>query len=313
MVPMKRAKVECGEGDDRPGKKAAHGHRASNITSSGDAGVAAEVGGAMTTTVSENGRGASLSPALAAPPASNLLARPAAADFHHGGGEELMALLEARVGRLFSLNAEYTHVWGAVPQNGRAPTARGAKGETTTAATPGSGGSSSPANGLLSTGVESTKGVGTNNRRRVLVRLKAVRAGQFVVFVQFDVPGNEFRPRDVSVLSWGEAEESFADNARSTPGNGNATWGVKTEGGQGVGGTGGGSFVDAMHGSKPLRTSQHTAFTRVSVHAFQVRVEKRVVFPTLCSSMIACSFVFFSRGAGFFFVSFWLSYMDSKI
>lgn len=272
----KRPKEDCLDDDDRPGKKVARGDLDGDIGVSGgqltsmaagdgsqDTKVASDAGvGTGTTAGSENGGGASLSPAAAAPPASNLLARPAAADFRHGGGEELMALLKAKVGRLFSLDAEYTHVRRGVPENNGAPAARGTEGNKN---------SSSPANrsstatsaavGTAESGGDvNSGGAKADGLRRVLSRLKAVRQGHFVVYVKFDVPGNEFRPCDVCVLSWGEAGE--VDN-----GNGGSL--VKTDC-EGEGPRSVGSFMDSMDGSKPWRTTQHTAFGRVSSHAFQV-------------------------------------------
>ncbi|CAM9539501.1 unnamed protein product [Scytosiphon promiscuus] len=238
----KRMKEECDDADDaRPEKKMA----LDKGGSSPSVGVAPTGSGA--TAGSENGGGASSSPATAAPPASsNLVARPASADFRHGGGEELLALLKARVGRLFSLDAEYTHVRkGAVPENG-APAARGA-GEGTGAANGGGGG------GL----------------KRVLSRLKAVRAGQqFVVHIKFDVSGkDECRPCDVSVLSWNESQEGQNASVAGAAVGGGSDVLVKVEGRQA--GADAGSFLGVMEGSKPWRTSQHTAFVRVSAHAFQ--------------------------------------------
>lgn len=260
MHNNKRPKEEGPDDDNRPGKKAAHGNDrfgGSGGNSSGlgallgnSSSVAAPSSGAATTTaasaatatttgmamVSENGRGASLSPAVAASPASNLLARPVAADFRHGGGEELMALLKAKVGRLFSLDAEYTHVRRGVSESNGTPTARGAEGKSEAAASDGAG-------------------AGVSGVRRVLARLKAVRAGQFVVNVKFDVAGKkECRPCDVAVLSWSEVAESESSSAAA----------VKTEAHKA-------NFMDVMDGSKPWRTSQHTAFLRVSGHAFQVQ------------------------------------------
>ncbi|CAM9393622.1 unnamed protein product [Ectocarpus sp. 6 AP-2014] len=216
---------------------------------------------------SENGGGASSSPATAAPPApSNLLARPASADFRHGGGEELMARLKAKVGRLFSLSAEYTHVrTGVVPENG-SPAARGG-GEVGKKQEAGltNGGAAASVAATATTVGTTTAGdvksdVGGGGLRRVLARVKAVRAGHFVVHIKFDVAGsNECRPCDVSVLSWNEAQEGESASA------GGADARVKVEGG----GQSGGGFMDTVHGSKPWRTSQHTAFVRVSGHAFQ--------------------------------------------
>ncbi|CAN0306600.1 unnamed protein product, partial [Hapterophycus canaliculatus] len=191
----------------------------------------------------------------------------------HGGGEELLSLLKARVGRLFSLDAEYTHVRkGAVPENG-APAARGA-GEGTGVANGGSSGAGTAFAPALAAKQEAASaggggGGGGGGLRRVLSRLKAVRAGQFVVNIKFDAAGkNECCPCDVSVLSWNEAQEG--ENA-SVAGAGGAGGGsevlVKVEGGQA--GAEAGSFMQVMEGSKPWRTSQHTAFVRVSGHAFQ--------------------------------------------
>lgn len=259
----KRGKASCDDADNgRPEKKIALGERdkSGSLSPAAATGAATTPGvGGLSTTGSENGQGASASPAVAAPlAASNLLARPASADFRHGGGGELMALLKARVGQLFSLDAEYTHVrMGAVPQNGT-PTARGGgegkeEGMATTAA-----------NGSAETAAEAAKDAAKpgSGLRKVLCRLKAVRAGQFVVHIKFDVAGNDAsRPCDVSVLSWNEAQ----DNAAADGAAGAAA--VKAEAKQG----GGSDFMDAVNGSKPWRTSQHTAFVRVSGHAFQVR------------------------------------------
>ena len=279
LMPLsnKRTKDEFDDGGGRPGKKVARGERSSNGSgsSSGEAATGLGMGiggaggdgspsggggnaqgGAGVTGGSENGGGASLSPSAVAPPASNLLERPASADFYHAGGEELMALLRAKVGRLFSLEAEYTHLRRGVSENG-SPAARGAEGKKI--------------EGLVGGGVGVEVGgvKATGGLRRVLGRLKAVRAGQFVVNVKFDVAGhNEFRPCDVSVLSWAEAHEP--------DGTGSASGGI---GGGGVGGGGvakveggqaGGGFMDSLDGSKPWRTSVNTAFVRVSGHAFQV-------------------------------------------
>ena len=104
----------------------------------------------------------------------------------------------------------------------------------------------------------------------MLGRLKAVRAGQFVVNVKFDVSGNnEFRPSDVSVLSWAEAHEpDGTGSAAGGIGGGGGVSTAKVEGGQ----SSGGAFMDSLDGSKPWRTSVSTAFVRVSGHAFQVCV-----------------------------------------
>lgn len=229
---------------------------------------------------SENGGGVSLSPAAVAPPASNLLARPASADFYHAGGEELMALLRAKVGRLFSLEAEYTHVRraGVSSDTNGPPAARGrAEGTTKKTKIEGLGGGGIGGAGVGGEGVGKVAGGG--GLRRVLGRLKAVRAGQFVVNVKFDVSGNNvFRPCDVSVLSWAEAHEPDATGGAAGGigggvggGGGGCVSMVKVEGGQGGGG-GGGAFMDSLDGSKPWRTSVNTAFVRVSGHAFQVCV-----------------------------------------
>lgn len=245
----KRVKEECDDGDNgRPEKKMALEQKGGLSSSSSSTAAGGGDHGGAATVKSENGQGASSSPATAAPPASsNLLALPASADFRHGGGEELMSLLKAKVGRLFSLDAEYTHVrMGDVPQNGT-PAARG--------------------------GGEGMKDEGSGGRlKSVLSRLRAERAGQFVVHIKFDVAGkNACRPCDVSVLSWNEAQDggaasSSGSNAASG-GGAAANAAVKAEGGQ----HGGSDFMDAVGGSKPWRTSQHTAFVRVSGHAFQVR------------------------------------------
>lgn len=268
---LKRPKSECLEEDDRPpGKKIARGDSTGGVGGSGAAasggasdgtgngnsgagsgGLGIGAAGHMSSR-SENGGGASPSPAAAAPPASNnLLAQPATADFRHGGGEEMVALLKAKVGRHFSLEAEYTHVRS---NNGNGASDSSVKPE-------GAG----PDGG--ETGAD---GGGADDLRRVLYRLKAVRAGQFVAYIQFDVAGNEFRPCDVSVLSWSEAGEG---SASATDTNG----GVEAEdgGSAGVGGdsaaTASRGFMDALDGTTPWRTSQHTAFIRVSGHAYQVR------------------------------------------
>lgn len=267
----KRMKEECDDADDaRPEKKMAldkgglspsavsvgTAASAAGTASSNNASAAGGAGRGGSTAGSENGGGASSSPATAAPPASsNLVARPASADFRHGGGEELLALLQARVGRLFSLDAEYTHVRkGAVPENG-APAARGATEGMTTGVANGSTAAEQDASG--------------NGLRRVLSRLKAVRAGHFVVYVKFAATGkDECRPCDVSVLSWNEAQEGENTGAAGGGGDGSEVL-VKVEGRQA--GAEAGSFMDVMEGSKPWRTSQHMAFVRVSGHAFQVR------------------------------------------
>ncbi|CAN0533410.1 unnamed protein product [Ectocarpus sp. 12 AP-2014] len=280
-ISNKRTKDECGDGDDgRPEKKIALGgggggdrSGSSSPTMSPSMAAAAAAAAAAATSGSndallgsENGGGASSSPATAAPPASsNLLARPASADFRHGGGEELMALLKAKVGRLFSLSAEYTHVrTGVVPENG-SPAARGG-GEVGKKQEDGLTNGGGAAAAATTTAVGTTTAgdvksdVGGGGLRRVLARVKAVRAGHFVVHMMFDVAGsNECRPCDVSVLSWNEAQEGESAFA------GGADARVKVEGG----GQSGGGFMDTVHGSKPWRTSQHTAFIRVSGHAFQ--------------------------------------------
>lgn len=276
----KRPKEDCLDDNDRPGKKVARGDLDGDVGATGGQLVSMAAGGGLNgigglsdagagtgiTAGSENGGGASLSPAAATPPASNLLARPAAADFRHGGGEELMALLKAKVGRLFSLDAEYTHVRRGVPQNNGAPAARGTEGKNNSSsgipANRSSSAAASVAAGMAESGGDGNgRGAKADGLRRVLSRLKAVRPGHFVVYVKFDVPRNEFRPCDVCVLSWAEAGEADAGNG------GNSA--VKTDC-EGDGSRGVGSFMDAMDGSKPWRTSQHTAFGRVSSHAFQV-------------------------------------------
>ncbi|CAN0405697.1 unnamed protein product [Ectocarpus fasciculatus] len=284
----KRTKDECGDGDDgRPEKKIAlgggGGDRSGSSSPAMSPSMAAAAAAAAAATSgsndallgSENGGGASSSPATAAPPApSNLLARPASADFRHGGGEELMALLKAKVGRLFSLSAEYTHVrTGVVPENG-SPAALGggeAGKKQEDGLANGGAGAAAPATatttavGTTTAGgvVKSDVGGGGGGLRRVLASVKAVRAGHFVVHIKFDVAGsNECRPCDVSVLSWNEAQEGESAAAAAA---GGADARVKVE----SGGQSGGGFMDTVHGSKPWRTSQHTAFVRVSGHAFQ--------------------------------------------
>lgn len=276
----KRVKEECDGGDNgRPEKKMALEHKTGSTTPSAAASAAAAgaVGagggnGSAAATKSENGQGASSSPATAAPPASsNLLARPASADFRHGGGGELMALLKAKVGRLFSLDAEYTHVrMGDVPQNGT-PAARGGEGMKDEG-----NGASAAANGVGGATATPATATATEDPKRggglksVLSRLKAERAGQFVVHIKFDVAGkNVCRPCDVAVLSWNEAQEGSAASSRGAAANAV----VKAEGEQRNAGS---DFVDAVDGSKPWRTSQHTTFVRVSGHAFQVRARELV-------------------------------------
>lgn len=288
---LKRPKSECLEEDDRPpGKKFARGDSTGGV---GGAGAATSGGGSDAagngnsgagsgglgigaaghmSSRSENGGGASPSPAAAAPPASNnLLAQPATADFRHGGGEEMVALLKAKVGRLFSLEAEYTHV-RSNNANGSVLAACGVNGTAATAVGGVASDSSVKPEGSRPDGVgggeTGADSGGADDLRRVLYRLKAVRAGQFVAYIQFDVAGNEFRPCDVSVLSWGEAGEG---SASATDANG----GVEAEdgGSAGVGdsaATGQRGFMDALDGTTPWRTSQHTAFIRVSGHAYQV-------------------------------------------
>lgn len=339
LSSLKRPKEESPDDEDgRPGKKLARepsggggeGSASNSTNTSTGAGVGSGNGpgvtntGAMTTansvttstitatgastgsggaSQSENGGGASLSPAAAAPPASNLLARAdvAAADFRHGGGEELMALLEAKVGRLFSLEAEYTHVRATsmskgvlTEANNSAPAGRGGIEGTSTMmmltgiknesqddmntavnGAVGSVGGGSVMGTVTGTSAAITGGMAESseggeaggrveaagNVKRVLARLKAVRAGHFVVYVQFDVGGNVYRPCDVSVLSWGEAGENDLSGRGC---------GVGSDGNKGR--TRG--FMEALNGTKPWRTSQHTAFIRVSGHAYQVsRVE----------------------------------------
>ena len=268
----KRMKEECDDADNgRPDKKMALEQKSGSTPSAAAAVGGGGGNGGAGTVKSENGQGASSSPATAAPPASsNLLARPASADFRHGGGEELMTLLKAKVGRLFSLDAEYTHVrMGDVPQNGT-PAARG--GGEGMMMMKDEGGYGAEATATAPEGVVGGGGGGVG-LRSVLSRLKAERAGQFVVHIKFDVAGkNTCRPCDVSVLSWNEAQEG-----RAGPGGGSvaagggaaaSAGGVKADGEQ----HGGGDFMDAVGGSKPWRTSQHTAFVRVSGHAFQVRL-----------------------------------------
>lgn len=270
----KRAKESDDADFGRPEKKIALGERGEQKSGLASSFPASGGGGGdsagIATVKSENGQGASSSPATVAPPASsNLLARPASADFRHGGGEELMALLKAKVGRLFSLDAEYTHVrMGDVPQNGT-PAARGGEGTKDE----GKGGASANGSAVASTAAEEdakrATGGGGGGLRRVVSRLRAERAGQFVVHIKFDVAGeNACRPCDVSVLSWNEAQESgVGGNAGVAAGGA-----VKTDGEQ----NGAGDFMAAVGGSTPWRTSQHTAFVRVSGHAFQVRGVVRV-------------------------------------
>lgn len=258
----KRAKEELTDGNDRPQKKPAFGAdregngdvgaagQSGSVTAGGEGAGASDAStGVQAFTASENGGGASLSPATAAPPASNLLARPATANFRHEGGEKLMAVLRAKIGRLFSLDAEYKHVRRReVSDNG---------GMTTL-----------DNGGVVNGGVGDTSdGTTAAGVRRVLSRLKATRAGQFVVNIQFDVAGTEFRPCDVSVLSWAEAEE--ADSSKN---DGNS--GIQARGDQWMGGARGGSFLQTIEGSKPWRTSSHAAFARVSAHAFKVSTTK---------------------------------------
>lgn len=279
---LKRPKSECSDDNERLGKVprmesggigGGSGPATSAFAGGGDPADNGSAGaGAGSMSRPENGGGASSSPAAAAPPASNLLARPTTADFRHGGGEEMMALLKAKVGRIFSLEAEYTHVRS---NNGPVPAALGVNGtETLAVAAAGSGGEQDGGGDVgtaVSTGGDKSgsaagDNVGTNGLRRVLARLKAVRAGQFVAYIQFDVAGNEFRPCDVSVLSWGEAGEGSSAAASSAV--------VKSEGGGGQGSASDGSsspreFMNALDGTKPWRTSQHTALIHVSGHAYQ--------------------------------------------
>ena len=298
----KRAKDECDDADNgRPEKKMALGGgggggdreksgsaspaNSAASTAAAAAGTVPGVGG-PSTAGSENGQGASSSPATAAPPAaSNLLARPASADFRHGGGGELMALLKAKVGRLFSLDAEYTHVrMGAVPQNGTPAARGGGEGkmeEGTAAAANGSAVAAVSIAGNAAAEAAAAAGDAKpeSGLRRVLCRIRAVRAGQFVVHIKFDVAGqNACRPCDVSVLSWNEAQENAAASpgGSAASGAGGANMAVKTEalsGGASV------DFMDAVNGAKPWPTSQHTAFVRVSGHAFQVRKSSGLVSP----------------------------------
>lgn len=266
----KRAKEELTDGNERPQKKAtlgdadvvgsAGGQSGSVTAGSEGAGASDASTGVQAFTASENGGGASLSPATAAPPASNLLARPATANFRHEGGEKLMAVLRAKVGRLFSLDAEYTHVRRReVSENGGMATLD----------------NGSVVNGGVGDASDGTKAAGV---RRVLSRLKATRAGQFVVNIQFDVAGNEFRPCDVSVLSWAEAEE--ADSSKS-----DVNSGIQSRGDQWMGGSRNGSFLQTMEGSKPWRTSSHAAFARVSSHAFKVSTAQTPDVP-LCKKCL---------------------------
>ena len=255
----KRAKDDCPDGNERPQKKMNLSGRdtaADRDVTLGGAGAGgqpgstsvtttlnSEAGGSITDssavgsqpTASENGGGASLSPAAAAPPTSNLLARPAAADFRHEGGEELMGVLRAKVGRLFTLDAEYTHV-------------RRGKRE----------GDKATVNGGIGVGMTAADGLKAAGLRRVLSRLKAVRTGQFVVNVKFDVAGNECRPCDVSVLSWAEADEANISNSDGS--------GIQAESDPWSE-----NFLQTIEGTKPWRTSNYAVFSRVSSHAFKVR------------------------------------------
>lgn len=308
----KRMKEECDDGEDgRPEKKAAYGSErdtksglpfpsatggavTSGVFAGGNdskdavAAVGKSAAGATAAAAagsgsgSENGRGASSSPATAAPPApSNLLARPASADFHHGGGGQLLALIQAKVGRLFSLDAEYTHVrMGAVPLNGTPAARGGGEGIKLEEASANGGGATASAAASAGEAPVEDAAKRTSGLRRVLARLKAVRAGRFVVHIKFDVAGkNECRPCDVSVLSWNEAQENVGG-----AGGGGAAGGadvcVKAEATQE---RATGSFVSAVDGSKPWQKSQHTAFVRVSGHAFKVGIGRcLVVYVYVC-------------------------------
>lgn len=290
----KRVKEECDDGDvGPPEKKMALEHKSGLTacsTAASRSSVAGGDNGGAASVKSENGQGASSSPATAAPPASsNLLARPASADFRHGGGEELMALLKAKVGRLFSLDAEYTHVrMGDVPHNGT-PAARGGgegiKDEGTGAAAAANGGTTA-APTAIATAAAAQDASPSKGLRSVLSLLKAERAGHFVVHVKFDIAGkNTCRPCDISVLSWKEAQESAAAASGNAAGGGGAAANaaVKAEGDQG----GSSDFMGAVDGSKPWRTSQHTAFVRVSGHAFQV-TRTSVMFCCVACPVLSC-------------------------
>lgn len=242
LTSFDKKRKELADGNERPQKKAAL---------SGEASGGSDVVGAsgcqciQAFTSSEKGGGASLSPATPAPPASNLLARRATSNFRHEGGGKLIDVLREKVGGLFSLNAEYTQVKGRdVCDNGGI-------------ATLDNGG---VPNGGVDDAAHDTKAAGV---RRVLSRLEAIRAGQFVMNVQFDVVGDELRPWDLSVISCAEAKE--ADSSKSYGDSG-----IQASGDQWIGGARGGGSLKTMEGSKPWRTSNHAAFARVSSHAFKV-------------------------------------------
>lgn len=263
-----------GTGVNTPGGMSPLGSNANNDGVGGnrsqDVGGAVGGGGPLTATNSspsgsENGGGASLSPAAAAPPASNLLARSRSVDFRHGGAEDLMALLQARVGRFFVLEGEYGTV-RSVPltSNDAVPTPVSAV-DGTTGSDGNAGGyklvlqAADPTKGAQAGGGDAAVGNGSSSEatngkyQRVLTRLKATRSGYFVVNVQFDVAGNAYLPIDVNVVPLNESGEESSGNG-----------GITDAGDDGRG------FMQAMDGPKPWRPKQRTVYSRVTSHAFQV-------------------------------------------
>lgn len=193
----------------------------------------------------ENGGGVSLPSAVSAPQTANLMMVPATTTFRQGGPERLMKLLKEKVGRLFTLEAQCTRV-RSIPQSGNGTSS--ADGSPSVDVDKGVAQS-----GLMDTtpqpgGGDPALGAGTKKGfRQVLARLKALRAGHFVVYIAFDITSNEQRPRDVSVLAWAEAGENDVSGANSPRG-----------------------FKQVMDGTAPLRQSQHNTYIRVSSHAYQV-------------------------------------------
>ncbi|CAN0453287.1 unnamed protein product, partial [Discosporangium mesarthrocarpum] len=133
-------------------------------------------------------------------------------------GEEMLGILQSRLGEVFLFEAEYTHVQvgkGEMGAGSRAPVAAAAaaaaaqevvvkaegegEGKDGPAAAEGAGErDQGPTAGGPVAGIGPRAKPGLQVQR-VVNRIKAVKAGQFVVYVGFDAPAKMWRPTGVSV------------------------------------------------------------------------------------------------------------------